>query len=254
VARRWWLLAAAMACALGGCGVAGSGGVAMPRPATAGNTGTTDGARPALPGLVDPRPLHGAGAVAFDPTRPQLAWAAGHEVRRYALDDGSERPRMAIGSQVADLGYAPDGALWVVANEPQLWRDGALLCRASGVDGDRLLAVDAEGAVVTTYSHSDGVGMLRRQVWLDPQCGVVEDELEPVPAGVTSPDADPGAPLRRESLQVLRPGPADLEARLSQVQLPAGAGVKNAVRVSPDGRWWILEGVQGRTLWRLDRP
>ena len=47
---------------------------------------------------------------------------------------------------------------------------------------------------------------------------------------------------------------AELGARLAQVQLPAGAGVEQAVAVSPDGRWWVLAGVQGRTLWRREQP
>jgi len=208
----------------------------------------------ARPGLVDPRPLHGAGAVAFDAAGQRLAWAAGHEVRRYALDDGSEPQRLAIGHQVVDLGYAPDGVLWVIADVPQRWRDGVLQCRAGQVEAERLLAVDAEGAVVTAYMHSDGVGMLRRQVWLDSQCGVVEESLAPVPAGVTDAGADPGAPLGRDSLRIVNPEPTELAVRLEQVQLPSGAGVERAVQVSTDGRWWVLDGAQGRTLWRLERP
>lgn len=248
------MLAGALACALAACGAVGGGGAAMSPSAKAEVAGrAADGERKARPGLVDPRPLHGAGAVAFDPAGPRLAWAAGHEVRRYALDDGSEQPRLAIGHPVVDLGYAPDGALWVIADVPQLWRDGVLQCRAEQVEAERLLAADAEGAVVTGYMHSDGVGMLRRQVWLDSRCGLVEESLAPVPAGVTDAAADPGAPLGRAGLRIAQPEPADLAARLQQVQLPAGAGVERAVQVSADGQWWVLDGAQGRTLWRLDR-
>lgn len=249
------MLAGALACALAACGAVGGGGAAMSPSAKAEVAGrAADGERKARPGLVDPRPLHGAGAVAFDPAGRRLAWAAGHEVRRYALDDGSEQSRLAIGHQVVDLGYAPDGALWVVADVPQRWRDGVLQCRAAEVEAERLLAVDAEGAVVTAYLHSDGVGMLRRQIWLDPECGLVEERIGPVPAGVSDAGADPGAPLGRERLRIVRPEPTELAARLEQVQLPAGTGMKQAVQVSADGQWWVLEGAQGRTLWRLDRP
>jgi len=251
------LLAGAMACTLAACSVSGAGGAGTAATVAAGAEGAVpmqaDGTD-RRPQLVDPRPLQGAGAVAFDPTAPRLAWAAGHELRRYVLDTGAEEQRLAIGHQVVDLGFAPDGALWVIADVPQLWRDGVRVCRADTVEADGLLAADAGGAVVAAYTHSDGVGMLRRQLRLDTQCDVIGERVDPVPAGVTDPGSDPGEGLGRSALRNARPGPADLAARLSEVRLPAGAGVKQAVQISPDGRWWVLEGAQGRTLWRLDRP
>lgn len=244
----------ALACALGlaACGAAndrGAGGEkSAPRGAPVAAT------QAVKPGLVDPRPLQGAGAVAFDPARPRLAWAAGEEVRVFDLAAGAEERRIAIGSWVDDVAVAPDGAVWVVAGVPQLWRDGAEACRAEGVEADRLLAVDGEGAVVAGYSHSDGVGMLRRQVWLDAQCGQAQEDTDRVADGVTDAEADPGAPLGRASLQRVHASAQALAERLSGMQLPAGAGVERAVAISSDGRWWVLEGAQGRTLWRTDRP
>ncbi|MGJ4803857.1 hypothetical protein [Luteimonas sp. SDU82] len=247
-----WLRAATCAAAalLAACAASGTSDQATAQPAPAGQPADTAKAQ-----LVDPRPLPGAGAVAFHPAQPWLAWAAGEAVRILPLDAAAtgER-RLDIASWVADLGFSPDGALWVIADVPQLWRDGEIVCRAQGVEADRLLAVDDAGAVVAAYSHSDGVGMLRRQVWLDAQCGVADERIAPLPAGVQDAEADPGAPLGRATLQPLHPDPADLAAGLASVRLPAGAGVSGALRVSSDGRWWVLEGAQGRTLWRLDRP
>lgn len=238
--------AALFACLLAACGASGDRASAAPQAAAE--------RHPADPGphLVDPRPLPGAGAVAFGPEQDWIAWAAGEEVRVLALGDraGAGERRVPVGSLVADLGVAPDGALWVIADVPQLWRDGAPACRAEGVEADRLLAVDGEGAVVAAYSHSDGTGMLRQQVWLDAQCDVVDERIAPLPAGVADAQSDPGAPLGRATLRALHPDPTELAQRLSAVRLPAGAGVELAVRVSDDGRWWVLDGAQGRTLWR----
>src|SRR5690606_41838221 len=101
---------------------------------------------------------------------------------------------------------------------------------------------------------SAGVGVRGGPAWLDRPCAGVEAGLERLPAGVTDAHSDRGAPLGRASLQPLRPDPDDLAARLASVGLPAGAGVKQAVLVSPDRRWRVLDGAQGRTLWRLDPP
>ena len=242
------LAALACALALAACGAANDRGTAdKPAPAA-----TAADAPAPKPGLVDPRPLQGAGAVAFDPARPRVAWAANAELRVFDLDRGEEERRIEVGDWIGDLAIAPDGAIWVVAGVPQLWRDGAQACRADGIEADRLLAVDDAGAVVASYSHSDGVGMLRRQVWLDAQCQVADERVEPVPAGVADSEADPGAAFGRASLQPVHDAEAELARRLSRVQLPAGAGVKQAVAISRDGRWWVLEGAQGRTLWRRD--
>lgn len=235
-----------LACLLAACGASGDRAAAAPQAAAE--------VRPegAGPHLVDPRPLAAAGAVAFHPAQDWIAWAAGQEVRMLRLEGGGNagERRIPVGSPVVDLGVAPDGALWVIADVPQLWRDGAPVCRAEGVEADRLLAVDGQGAVVTAYSHSDGTGMLRQQFWLDAQCGVVDERIGPLPDGVADAESDPGAPLGRGTLRPLHPDRHELARRLSAVRLPAGAGVERAVLVSADGRWWVLDGAQGRTLWR----
>ncbi|WP_202841129.1 hypothetical protein [Luteimonas saliphila] len=238
------------ALALAACGVADPAG--REGAARSGNVDGGGAAAQPKPALVDPRPLQGAGAVAFDPARPQLAWAAGATLRMLDLEQGVELRRIEVGSAVGDLAIAPDGALWVIADGLQLWRDGALACRAEGVEPDRLLAVDGAGVVVAGYTYSDGIGMLRRQAWLDARCQVVDERIDPLPDGITGSEADPGAPLGRATLRPVRLPATELESRLPGMQLPAGAGVTGAVAVSGDGRWWVLEGAQGRTLWRRD--
>ncbi|MDH5835509.1 hypothetical protein [Luteimonas kalidii] len=217
------------------------------------SSGSTNVAGRPMPGLVDPRPLQGAGPVAFDAAGRQLAWGSNGEVRLLAPGhEGGER-RMDVGGAVGDLAFAPGGALWLVVDGvPQLWRDGAMVCAAEDTEADRVLAVDAQGAVVARYAHGDGVGMLRHQAWLDGTCARGEMRIDPLPAGVEDSDADPGAAFGRETLRRVHAPAEALAAQLEQVQLPAGAGIRQAVAVSADGGWWVLEGAQGRTLWRRE--
>lgn len=189
------------------------------------------------------RELPGAGAVAFDPAAPRLAWAAGERVRVIDLDSGEE-VEYAVGAWVDDLGFASDGSLWLLAGEAEHWRDGERLCRTQALDVERLLALDAQGAVVAGYSHSDGVGMLRRQVWLDPACAVTAESTRSLPAGVDDAESDPGEPLRRDSLQAPRTLP-----------LAAGPPLQaRPVAASRDGRWWVFEEGGIRSLWDAGPP
>lgn len=198
---------------------------------------------------ASPRALPGAGAVAFDPSKPRLAWAAGEEIRMLDLVRGSES-RYPVGAWVTDLGFAPDGALWVVAGEAQLWRDGVAVCHAD-VELDRLLGIDAQGAVAAGYTHADGTGMLRHQVWLDERCAVASEQTDPVPAGVDDAEADPGAPLRRASL---RP-PRMVEPAKAGEPSPDFPEGTRPLAASADGRWWVVEDASGRALWtRQSRP
>ena len=212
-----------------------------------------DAARPDTsnaPSIAAPlRMLPGAGAVAFDPSHPRVAWAAGEEIRMLDLAQDAES-RHPVGAWVTDVGFAPDGALWVVAGDAQLWRDGAVACHAD-VELDRLLGIDAQGVVAAGYTHADGAGMLRHQVWLDTSCNVSSEQTDPVPAGVSDAEADPGAPLRRTSLRAPRMYvPADGAALPSD--WPKGA---RPIAVSADGRWWVIEDAAGRALWtRQPRP
>lgn len=186
-----------------------------------------------------PRALPGAGPVSFDPTGPRLAWAAGEQVHVLDFESRTEA-RHDAGAWISDLGFAPDGSLWVIAGHAQRWHAGAMACRAPGIDLDRLLAADAQGVVAAGYSQSDGVGTLRHQVWLDTQCRLDAETIDPLPAGIQDAEADPGAPLRRASLRASHPSPPPLP------EAPAGA---RAVAASADGRWWVVEDTAGRRLW-----
>lgn len=226
--------------ALAACAPAG-GRQAPAAPAAAG-----EGTPPeASPPPASRRELPGAGAVAFDASAARLAWAAGNEVRILDLRSGRQE-QLATGATVTDLGFTPDGALWVVGDHAALWRAGRRFCIADA-EAERLLALDDEGAVVAAYAYSDGTGMLRRQVWLDPQCAIVRESTRRLPPQVQDAEADPGEAPGRASLRPPRAVP-------SAAVLPAGAAGARPVAVSGDGRWWVLEEGGKRTLWEAGRP
>ena len=194
--------------------------------------------------LEDRRALPGAGAVAFDPSGSRLAWAAGSEVRILDLGAGTTSALAAAG-WIDDVGFAPDGSLWTVGERVQRWQDDTAACTTEGVDADRLLAVDAQGAVVAGYARSDGVGVLRHQVWLDAACRVTGDSTQPLPAGIADAESDPGAPLGRASLHAPRVSPPAASAAM------AGMPGAKAVVASADGRWLVVDVGGQRSLWKL---
>jgi hypothetical protein len=253
-ARSWRAAACALAVLVVLAACAGAdGSAAQGTPQKRASTGAVDAARDEAsnaPLVTAPvRVLPGAGAVAFDPSHPRVAWAAGEEIRMLDLGLVSES-RYPVGAWVTDVGFAPDGALWVVAGDAQLWRDGALVCRAD-VEVDRLLGIDAQGAVAAGYTHADGTGMSRHQVWLDASCNVSSEQTDPVPSGVTDAEADLGAPLRRPSLRPPRMSVA-ADGSSPPADLPKGA---RPIAASADGRWWVVEDAAGRALWtRQTRP
>lgn len=187
--------------------------------------------------------MPGAGAVAFDPASARLAWAAGEEVRVLELESGEQAVR-AAGSWIDDLGFAPDGSLWVIGDKVQRWQGATLACSTQDIDADRLLAVDAQGAVVAGYAHSDGQGMLRHQVWLDRLCQSSSESTLPLPKGIADAEADPGAPLGRASLQPPRPA---MDKTFPQL---AGMPGARPVAVSADGRWWVVDTGGSRSVWK----
>ncbi len=200
---------------------------------------------PTAAAVVDGRrALPGAGAVAFDPMGARLAWAAGSEVRILDLGAGTTSALAAAG-WIDDLGFAPDGSLWTVGERVQRWQGATAVCTTEGVDADRLLAVDAQGAVVAGYARSDGVGMLRHQVWLDAACRVTGDSTQSLPAGIADAEADPGAALGRASLRAPRVSPPAASSAM------AGMPGAKAVVASADGRWLVVDVGGQRSLWKL---
>jgi hypothetical protein len=218
--------------------------IAACAPVDAGQPAPTGASSAPSAALHDRRELPGAGAVAFDPAGVRLAWASGEEARVLVLASGEQSVRPA-GSWIADLGFAPDGSLWVVGDEVQRWQGDALACSTHQVEADRLLAVDGEGAVVAGYTHSDGQGMLRHQVWLDQHCQPTQESTLPLPKAIADAEADPGAPLGRASLRPPRP-PID-QASIPQ---PADQPGATPVAVSADGRWWVFDVGGRRSLWK----
>ncbi|MEZ0472631.1 hypothetical protein [Luteimonas salinilitoris] len=238
-----------------------------PQPADAA-VPTTDNAWPFPPttlphadgrlALAEPQPLPGAVAVAFHPARPLLAWADGETLRTLDLDNGTSEAT-PVGHWIADLAFSPQGDLWLAADSAQRWRDGTAACRSEPYALDRLLGVDAAGVTAASYTHGDGIGPLRRQVWIDNDCRLEHETTAPLPAGVRNAGDDPGAAPWRETLRPVHALPEALPGRIDgdRIRLDDATAIAlpgRPMAVSPDGRWWVLEHDGEPALWRLDEP
>ncbi|MGO0999702.1 hypothetical protein [Lysobacter sp. CA196] len=205
-------------------------GAARPAPVSPTASATAEAA-------ASPRLLAGAGAVAFHPSRPLLAWSDGK--RWHVLDLRSRRVAdFATDSEIADLGYAPDGDLWLVADHAERWRDDRLGCRSDAADLSRVLGTANDGLAAAGYGQSDGVGPLRRPVWIDRRCAIARYPAEPLPAGVADASADDGGIAGKDT----RPPRAVPAGFVAPADTPA-----KPVAVSHDGRWWVGE-TAGRLL------
>lgn len=180
------------------------------------------------------------GAVAFHPSRPLLAWSDGK--RWHVLDLPSNRVAdFVTDSEIADLGYAPDGDLWLVADHAERWRDGKLACRSDAADLSRVLGIAGDGIAAAGYGHVDGAGPLRHPVWIDPRCALTRYPAEPLPAGVADASSDTGG-IAGKPTRPPRAVPPGFVA-------PAGASAK-PVAVSADGGWWVGEDAGRLLLYR----
>lgn len=189
---------------------------------------------------ASPRLLPGAGAVAFHPSRPLLAWSDGK--RWHVLDLHTDRVADFTGeTEIADLGYAPDGDLWLVGDRAERWRDGQRSCRSEAADLSRVLGTARAGIAAAGYGHSDGVGPLRHPVWIDTHCGITRYPGEPLPAGVADASADHGG-VDGQDTQPPRAVPKGFVA-------PAGTSAK-PIAVSHDDRWWVGEDAGRLHLYR----
>jgi hypothetical protein len=204
--------------------------------------------------LTDRRVLTGAGAVAFDPLRERLVWADASVLREIDLRTGKQS-ETGIGRPIADLAFAPDGDLWLLAGAAILWRGGVRVCTSEDEALDRVLGVDADGVTAASYSHSDGIGPVRHQVWIDDACRREHDSLAPLPASVGDTGNDRGEPARRPTLRPPAALPAALGWNIDGQRVNANGTTLTlpapVVAVSPDGRWWVLEEGGRRTLWRV---
>ncbi len=204
--------------------------------------------------LVDRRVLAGAGAVAFDPVRERLVWADAAVLHALDLRTGMQS-ETTVDRPIADLAFSPDGDLWLLAGAAIRWHDGVRACASEDEALDRVLGVDAGGITAASYSHSDGVGPIRHQVWIDSACRREHDSTAPLPAGVTDASDDRGEPARRATLRAPTVLPEALGWNLEGARVSANGTTLTlpapAVAVSPDGRWWVLEDGGQRTLWRV---
>lgn len=208
--------------------------------------------------LTDRRWLIGAGPVAFHPSRPQLAWAGGETLYELVLDSG-EQKETPIGGSVSDLGFSPSGDLWVLAGAAELWRGRAQVCRSADLHLDRLLGVDTAGITAANYWYSDGVGFLRRQLWIDTACRLEHRTDEPLSPNIQGADEDPGGNPRRASLRSPRQLPSGLPWTVQGVRVVVDGQTpivlpSAPIAISPDGRWWVFEEAGRKVLWRLVEP
>jgi len=205
--------------------------------------------------ITQVRPLTGAGTVAFDAASATLAWADGEHVRLLDLA-GGEAQTIPAGATVSDLGYAPQGDLWIVAGHVERRHGATVACRSRETDMQRLLGIDGEGVTAAGYAYSDGIGPIRRQIWLDDACRLQRESTAPLPRETSDSDADPGEASGRTSLQAPRAVPSAWLRRIDGSRLRLDRGPPLALpstpaAVSPDGRWWVFGAPGQRTLWRL---
>ena len=205
--------------------------------------------------LTDRRVLVGAGAVAFDPVRERLVWADAAVLRTLGLRTGVQS-ETDVGQPIADLAFAPNGALWLLAGGAALHlRDGARVCASEDQRLDRVLGVDAAGMTAAGYSYSDGIGPIRHQVWVDRACRREHESTAPLPAGITDSGDDRGEAARRPTLRAPAVLPQTLGWTLEGARVRANGATLTlpapAVAVSLDGRWWVLDEGGQRTLWRV---
>jgi len=198
--------------------------------------------------IADSQTLAGTGAVAFHPQRALLAWADERGWHLLDLDTGQRSDHVAD-APVADLGFAADGDLWLIADRAERWRDGRRVCRSEAGDLSRWFGADATGATVARYSHSDGVGPLRQQLWLSPECRTVREDTRPLPPHIREVGDDPGEPLHA--------GTAPASTGLAET-LPAlgadGLAPQRTLALSHDGRWRVLDQNGQRILRRTSAP
>lgn len=245
--------------------LSGCGAVHAERSVPASATAKTPGnAWTALPrdgdrlAVSESKPLPGAGAVAFHPSRALLVWADGSKVQILDLSSG-ESHAIQVGTTVSDLGFSPQGDLWAIAGQATLWRGDAAVCRSSETDMDRLLGIDAEGMTAAGYTYSDGVGPIRHQLWLDNNCRLHHESRAPLPANVRDADVDAGESPLRASLRSPRAFPAGGSWTVDNNRLRSDREAalilpSSPVAVSADGRWWVFGEPGRRALWRLAEP
>lgn len=207
--------------------------------------------------LTRVRALPGAGEVAFDPSSAVLGWTDGNRLQMLDLARGDLRT-IELDAAASDLGYTPQGDLWIVAGHVERFHDGASACRSREGDLQRLLGIDAEGVSAAGWSYADGIGPVRHQAWFDSACRLQRTSDAPVPTGVRDSDEDNGEAPARATLRPPHELPARSRLRIdgghlhidgeTPVALPAAP-----VAASRDGRWWVLGEPGRRTLWRLDR-
>ena len=186
---------------------------------------------------------------------PAWPWAAGTRLRasprwRFGCRRPG-RPSPLRGSRVTDLGVAPDGALWVVADVPVARRSGGVPRRgrasrppagrgSRGCGGGRDTGIRTAPACCAARS-----GWRRVARWSASRRSVAGEH---------------GRGGRRSGRAAGPSRPASAAPGCARSGPAAAAGARPVLTgTAPwwppaEGRSWVLEGAQGRTLWRRAQP
>lgn len=174
------------------------------------------------------RTLPASGPLAFHPHRDELVWADGRDWYRLDLRNGRREGFHADGD-IADLAYAADGAVWLAAGHAERWQAGRRDCRGDADGISRVFGAQADGgARVAGYRHSDGIGPLRHQYWLDTRCRALREEIAPLPPGLGDPALDTGT------------SPADTAAAVPDLRAGPRPAADGTLAVSYDRRWRVI--------------
>lgn len=174
------------------------------------------------------RTLPASGPLAFHPHRDELIWADGRDGYRLDLRSGQRQGFHADGA-IVDLAYAADGAVWLAAGHAERWQGDRRACRGDADGITRVFGAEGDGgARVAGYRHSDGIGPLRHQYWLDPRCRALREEIAPLPPGVSDPTLDSGA------------APATAAATVADWRAGPRPAADGTLAVSHDRRWRVI--------------
>lgn len=133
---------------------------------------------------LDPARLHAlvrgvslpAGPVAFDPSAARVAVGAGASVR-FVTPEGAVIASVELGSDVRDLAFATDGALWALVGGALVRLKGdAVACRAA-IDAEWILGATPDGGVLAVTQTWMETGAWGETVGVDRSCALTRGAL-----------------------------------------------------------------------------
>ena len=202
-----------------------------------------------------------AGPVSFDPSRQRFALAAGDTIR-VTDTTGALLAPWSLGKGVQDLAFAPDGSLWVLSQEGLVRAvEGVETCRATGLEVEQILGVDAAGGALLGQVQGLETGVWGAVVSVRPTCEVKSEPLaQPAPTALAWRGAErwlgttarTSAGPTREGPPIVLVGPAPGRPTLPQLLREDEAAQRvedlvvtvSTLAVADSGTWelWSLDG------------